>query len=95
MIKKGYIFLIFIKILKQASNDPFLDDNIEMAKRLKSLNVPFEIIIVDNRVGHAFLNLHTLTQETTEAFEQATTCINNLLASYDMELKKNSSDELQ
>jgi len=78
-----------------ASNDPFLDDNIEMAKRLKSLNVPFEIIIVDNRVGHAFLNLHTLTQETTEAFEQATTCINNLLASYDMELKKNSSDELQ
>lgn len=78
------------KITKKASNDPFLDDNIEMAKRLKSLNVPFEIIIIDNKVGHAFLNLHTLTKETTEAFEQATTCIRNLIASYDAQLHDNS-----
>lgn len=58
-------------ILNKACNDPFLDDNIEMFKRLKRLNVNAELLIVDNGSPHGFLNMQSLVEETHEAYEEA------------------------
>jgi hypothetical protein len=38
-----------------------LDDNIEMAKRLKQNHVKFELLVVDNKTPHGYLNLQNIT----------------------------------
>ena len=50
--------------------DPFLDDNIEFAKRLRNNKVNIEILIVDNGTPHGFLNMKNLTEETNEASDE-------------------------
>ena len=65
---------------KQACNDPFLDDNIELAKRLRKIGVDIELNIVDNGVPHGFLNLRNLSDETRQSYEETVEIMRNVLA---------------
>ncbi len=59
-----------------------------MARRLEKLNVNLRIILVNNGVMHGFLNMHNISKETTEAFEQTTVCISQILTEFQSELNK-------
>ena len=50
-----------------------------MAQRLKSANVPFELLVANTGVPHAFLNMKNLTNETQDAYEQVVRLILKLL----------------
>ena len=65
-VEKFQSLFIFFEFEK-ACEDPCLDDAIEMAKRFEKLSVPHELIIAQNGVTHAFLNMKNLTSETQDA----------------------------
>lgn len=69
-------------ICLKACADPFIDDNIEMLKRLKHLKVNADILVVDNGSPHGFLNMHTLTEETQEAFVECLDLLKELVAHF-------------
>jgi hypothetical protein len=62
-----FLSFFFVKLFK-ACTDPFLDDNIEMARLLRKHNREHELIIIDNGCPHAFLNMKNLSEETRNSF---------------------------
>ncbi|CAF0709865.1 unnamed protein product [Brachionus calyciflorus] len=66
-------------------NDPFLDDSLEMYRRLIKLNVKTDLLVVDNGSPHGFLNMQSLAIETHEAYEEVLEYLRNLFIELDME----------
>jgi hypothetical protein len=50
-----------------------------MLKRLKSLNVNADILVVDNGSPHGFLNMQKLTDETHEAYVETLNAIKEVV----------------
>jgi acetyl esterase/lipase len=61
--------------------DPFLDDNVELAKRLKMENVKVTLDIL-NGIPHAFLNFTKVSPECNNAFDVCTMRIKSLFSSH-------------
>jgi acetyl esterase/lipase len=75
---KHYIFFVL-----KSCNDPFLDDNLHMAKRLRAANAECELLIVDNGSPHGYLNMQSLVGETHEAFAESLAMIKLLLEHFE------------
>lgn len=58
---------LFLPLLSQAcALDPMLDDSVMFAKRLRSIDQPVTLCVVDD-LPHGFLSLSQLSRETREA----------------------------
>lgn len=61
------LLIYFSPLLSQAcALDPMLDDSVMFAKRLKSIDQPVTLCVVDD-LPHGFLSLSQLSRETREA----------------------------
>ncbi|OCT70823.1 hormone-sensitive lipase isoform X3 [Xenopus laevis] len=58
--------------------DPMLDDSVMFAKRLRALNRPVTLQVVEN-LPHGFLSLSQLSRETREATAVCVQCIDQIL----------------
>lgn len=80
---------VYYKCIKQKINnyqthkdttcDAFIDDNIEMCKRLKKMKVKLDVLIVNNDCPHGFLNMQTMCDQTHEAFEETLKLLKELV----------------
>lgn len=66
------------------ASDPFLDDNIELAKRLKKLGVKIDVLIVDNGTPHGFLNMKNLSEETADAAEEVLNVLKEIISEFEL-----------
>ena len=66
-------------------NDPLLDDNIEFCKRLKKNYVKFELLVIDNKTPHGFLNLQNITPETKESLDEISYYLQRILNNFELE----------
>ena len=66
-------------------NDPLLDDTIEMSKRLQKNNVKFELLIIDNKTPHGFLNLQNITVETVESLNEVLFYLHQIKNNFELE----------
>jgi hypothetical protein len=80
-------------LIEKACTDPFLDDNITMAKKLKNLKVDSEILIVDNGTPHGFLNMQSLSSETHDAFQETLKHMRRLINHFEEEKKSQSTSQ--
>lgn len=72
-----FSFLTLLLSLSQAcALDPMLDDSVMFAKRLKNLDQPVTLCVVDD-LPHGFLSLSQLSRETREA---ANVCVERIRA---------------
>jgi acetyl esterase/lipase len=62
-----------------------LDDNIEMAKRLKQNHVQFELLVIDNKTPHGYLNLQNITPESSESLNETLYYLQWILNNFDLE----------
>lgn len=54
-----------------------------MARRLRALKVPYELLIADNGVTHAFLNMKNLTYETQDAHDEVVSVISAAIREFE------------
>ncbi|CAF4551736.1 unnamed protein product [Rotaria socialis] len=53
------------ELFPPCARDPFIDDNIEFARRLRSLNVPHQMTIVDE-LPHGYLDFGIVARDVGE-----------------------------
>ncbi len=63
----------------KANEDVFIDDNVDMAKLFRKLNVDHELTVIDNGASHAFLNLKCACGENKSAYEQVLSILRNII----------------
>lgn len=66
-------------------NDPLLDDNIEFCKRLKKNFVKFELLVIDNKTPHGYLNLQNITPETSESLDETIYYLQRIVNDFELE----------
>ena len=66
-------------------NDPLLDDTVEMAKRLRQNKVNLELLIIDNKTPHGFLNLQNLADESFESYNEVLYYLQRIFNNFDIE----------
>ncbi len=66
-------------------NDPLLDDTIEMAKRFRKNGVDIELLIIDNKTPHGFLNLQNLSDESNESYNEVVYYLQRIIYNFDLE----------
>jgi hypothetical protein len=65
-----------------------------MAQRLRNANVPFKLLVANNGIPHAFLNMKNLTYETQDAYDELVELILNLFNEFEIELIASSDNSL-
>ncbi len=63
----------------KANEDVFLDDNIEMAKLFRKLNIAHELVIIDTGACHPFLNLRFACDENKIAYDRVVSILQNII----------------
>lgn len=63
-----------------------------MLKRFKKLNVPSEILVIDNGTAHGFLNFNILGNDTRKSGEEALKFIGKIFADFNVKKQKVSTD---
>lgn len=57
-----------------------------MARRLRKNQVKLEFLVVDNGVGHGFLNMQHLTDETHESFQETLSSLQRIIEGFEIDL---------
>lgn len=73
----SFIFLTFFP--QACTLDPILDDSVEFARRLRSLEKDVELYILED-LPHGFLNFHLVSQEAREGNELCVVCLKRTLS---------------
>lgn len=76
------VCLLFVSVLfcdnQACALDPLLDDSVAFARRLKRLDLPARLFVVDS-LPHGFLNLTLTSAEATRAYNTCTQCLREAL----------------
>lgn len=65
--------------LQACSLDPILDDSVEFARRLRSLEKDVELYILED-LPHGFLSFHLVSQDSREGNELCIVCLKRSLS---------------